>query len=238
MLFCFRTCARCEESTLTRSTSSAADSRARTSAKRAEELASVVLEAAFGSKCCDSSENSDHDMSPSKTLQRSDGEDLTSFSKGLPHAGIMHSGGVSELTISALRTAGKGSLLWPTATAMDAKSSTRAWLDRWIQAGGHWPTPGASNFNLSETPDTWMARKARGEAKGIRNGLVLGIAVQLWNIRRHPSTMQGGRIIWPKVALNPRFSEALMGFPRGFVTRSLEPSEMPLFQHVQRSRDT
>jgi hypothetical protein len=61
---------------------------------------------------------------------------------------------------------------------------------------------------------------------------VLGIAAQLWDFRQRHSMTTDGRGGSLKADLNPRFVEALMGFPSGHVTRNLEPSEMPLFQHA------
>lgn len=50
-------------------------------------------------------------------------------------------------------------------------------------------------------------------------------------------TSKDGRVTSPTVALNPRFVEALMGFPIGHVTRPLALSEMPLFRSVRKSLD-
>lgn len=84
-----------------------------------------------------------------------------------------------------------------------------------------------------------MERKAKHEATSqIRNGMPLTIAVELWDAHQGHSMPKPGKAGLRAVDLNPAFVEALMGFPSGFVTRSLEPSEMPLFRRVGNSSDT
>lgn len=236
------------------SKSSAGGSRVKTSARPAEAMASAVLEAAFGSRCSESSRAADPSTSPSKTSLPCGVEEWTKSSKALPHAGMMRSGSLYKLTISGLRTAGKGCSLWPTSLTTDAKEAggragrqshggqsltdaVRLWIERWRVVGA-WPTPASSNFNHTETVDSWLRRKAEGETQGHRNGLVLGIAVQIWYSHLAPLMPTVGPGGSNKAVLHPPFVEALMGFPRGHVTRSLQPSEMPLFRDAPKSQDT
>ncbi len=96
------------------------------------------------------------------------------------------------------------------------------------------PTPTASFFNDGESPDSWMARRARIKEKGINGNwmeMPLSIAAQLltptandwksqtnWEAReRHgpqrlPDCLPTGEATY----LNPCFVEEMMGFPVGW----------------------
>jgi hypothetical protein len=106
-----------------------------------------------------------------------------------PRSGSMRRGHAFAPATSARPTnanASSSSLGWPTPTAADGDRSSQA-IPRsnptLLGAARLWPTPTASNPNEHETPESWLARQQREQAKG-RNGngmgTPLGMAVKLW----------------------------------------------------------
>lgn len=129
------------------STSFAEDSHVKTSASLARELASQVIEAAFGETSLGSSKKQNLGSLRSRTSDHSSTEACATFSRTLPLSGMMRSGSLCELNMSALRTAAKDSSLsrgergknWPTATRSDVKQGRRHgyMLDAVIIHGHH-----------------------------------------------------------------------------------------------------
>ena len=100
------------------------------------------------------------------------------------------------------------------------------------------PTPSAGLHNYDETPEGFMARRARLKAKGINGngaGIPLGVAVKLPSqLLTFTATDWKGRTNWQAAGrngpqllpdliqtgaatyLNPSFVEEMMGFPVGW----------------------
>lgn len=106
-----------EGQTLSQSMSFAAGSRARTYRTQGSELASTGSEADSGVSSSDSLASYDPSTSWWKTSQPSLFEDSMLSSLTLPPQGSMQSGRLYERPISALRTPGTASGLWPTPRA-------------------------------------------------------------------------------------------------------------------------
>ena len=212
---------RSENSSLFQLTSSAADSRARISARPAPGLVlggsgrafGLISSASFASWCPDSSSW--------KTYQRCLFGGWETYSAGWPRAGTMQNGIASRLKPSAPLTGVTGS----------------SW------SRGEYPTPAATRYGTSQnegkiphnrptagTPSlyTWAAKwptptagdcKRSGAAgystkSGRHEGTTLTDATcRTPGLRRPEICTHGGEC---RMRLNPRFVESLMGFPEGW----------------------
>ena len=172
-----------------------------------------------------------------KTCQALFEQDYPLSSIPLPTSGSMRNGECSERPPLAPRTVESGSGLWPTATAHDGKGDAPSQADRkspglpqaslTVQAK-MWPTPRAM--------DGFTSPAARQVTPGISHGMELPRRAKMWPTPRAPegfmgtdpqhgtgghhgpTTMTGG----PNgMVLNPRFVEALMGLPDGWLTPSI-----------------
>lgn len=191
----------------------------------AEELASLVLEAAFGSSSPGSCESSDLPTSSSRTCPLFPQEVSTASSNRLPRAGTMRSGYLSELPTWVRRTVGNGSSWsrgeYPTPTASSYGSSQNGINGK----GGDFERPSASTISLwayarrelwptATASDAKMARRAGYMLTGNQGRTLLDAAATHFRLR--PTTRQDGERGPSKVGLNPEFVEVLMGFPRAW----------------------
>jgi hypothetical protein len=197
-LFDTMTFERSEPTTSSPLTLSAEDSPAPTSRLLAEELASRVLTAAFGSSISASFASFDRDSWSLKTSQRSVLEDSTGCSLALPKAGTMRCGFLYELPTLVRRTSGRdcssslGESAWPTPTRCGNynRKGLSATSGDGLATAVSWPTP---------TSRDWKDGDCRN-ADVEQNGLLGRVAL----------TDQ------PKGSLNPAWVEVLQGFPQGW----------------------
>ena len=211
------------------SMSSAADSRAKTSALPDEARASTVQSPDSGWKWPASFARWDHATCSWKTRQRSLVEGLDVFSETWPRWGMMQNGECSELKQPELHTkSANESGLWPTPLASgDRKSKFAQGGTPLGYAVRYWPTPtvtgnhnrkGASKNSgeVLATAVKWATptchdRKGKSGAKRGRNA-------------------QGSECLTEQVGgtLNPTWVEWLMGWPMGWT--DLKPLAMDKFQ--------
>lgn len=115
------TCERSPQSQPTngKSMSSAADSRAKTSAAQANAKESMDSDQDCGRSCCEPFAYYDPESQSLRTCQRSLFEDWIPFSATLPRAGTMRNGRLWARPNSGRITYGKESSFWPTPQASD-----------------------------------------------------------------------------------------------------------------------
>lgn len=214
------TCAQSEHATLSPSTLSVEDSPAKTSATLAKELASRVLEAAFGSSTHELLASYDHDSSSWKTSQRSLLAGSTECLVTLPRSGTIRSGSLCALPTLGHHTSGSDCSSWPTPLS----SETGARNTKFAQGGtplsmaARWPTPTrCGNYNrkgLSATSGDRLATAVNWPTPTSRD----------WkdgDCRNADVEANGllGRVALtdqPKGSLNPAWVETLQGFPQGW----------------------
>lgn len=143
--------------------------------------------------------------------------------------------------------------MWATPVASENANRTNAAPPSVSDGRGHgvqlaaqvkmWSTPAASAPQDGESPETWRARQKTLAEKGINgNGAGVPLAIQakehvLATDPTHPLPMtstDGVNTLPSTLVLNPRFVEALMGVPLGWL--SCEPVETESFRRWRRSR--
>lgn len=119
--------------------------------------------------------------------------------------------------------------LWPTPTAVDSRSSAAAHLS--TDSGRH---AGVTLTDASRAWPTPTARDGKGAFTGHRNG-GRDLPDDASHFRLGQATPKHGHDGSPKAALNPRFVEALMGWPIGSTdcgfleTESCHSKQLSLF---------
>lgn len=203
-------------------TLSAVDSPAKTSATLAKELASRVLEAAFGSSTHELLASYDRDSSSWRTSQRSLLVGSTECLVTFPRSGTIRSGLLCALPTLGHHTEENASSSWATPQRHDAKQlNGTSTFGRCLPSESDesaWPTPTrCGNYNrkgLSATSGdglatavNWPTPTSRDwkdgdcrDANVEANGLLGRVAL----------TDQ------PRGALNPAWVETLQGFPQGW----------------------
>jgi hypothetical protein len=116
---------------------------------------------------------------------------LEPFSETWPRAGMTRNGTAYRLPPSAPLTDATACGSWRTPCAEEAthpgrrvtKPGQKYHLTTQVQEREMWPTPDSGAFNLTESPETVLARQATQKARGINGngfGLRLATAAQLW----------------------------------------------------------
>jgi hypothetical protein len=204
-----------------------ADSRARTSASREQELESVGPGVDFGQKWHGSFAKYDQSSSAWKTAQCSLVEDLEWFSETWPRWGSMRNGVSYLRQIPALPICASGSGLWPTPTVVMSVTTPEKFRARQLrlkerhagrtgngcgpslaQAVVLYPTPTATDYKGSPSPQKVQERMA-ASSRGVRL----------------PEQLARVGSVGP---LNPNWVEWLMGWPIGWT--DLKPLETARFQ--------
>lgn len=216
-LFDTATCEKSEGITSRESRSSAEDSPAKTSATLAKELASRVLEAAFGSSTHELLASYDQASSSWRTSQRSLLVGSIECLVTLPHSGTIRSGSLCALPTLGHHTEESASSSWLTPRAFDQHEMTSRLHDgervvgnRVIRKSGtdfamglslqvNWPTPTSRDWKDGD------CRNADVEANGLLGRVAL--------------TDQ------PKGSLNPAWVETLQGFPQGWTVGPQEEAK-------------
>ena len=160
-------------------------SRARTSARREKEQASMAPGLASGGKCTELSMKYDLNSHSWKTHLCLWEEDLPESSVTLPKSGTMRNGLCWERTTWEPRTSGNASGYLR--RLQQRKVSTAGANSRQApRSRGMWPTPRAGKSS-SENPESWLTRYAVGKV----STPPLGLAVKLQP--RKPGTSGWGR---------------------------------------------
>ncbi len=114
---------------------------------------------------------------------------------------------------------------WPTPTAMDSESSACAHLT--TDSGRHsgttltdamrmWPTPAATSYGSSQNGINGKGGEFERPSAGTPSLETLARNGELPSLRAPETPMAGGNTSPTGLILNPRFVEALMGFPIGW----------------------
>lgn len=134
------------------------------------------------------------------------------FSGSWPASGSMRSGRVFRRRMLAPLTSASGGSAWPTAKASQggsepdhARKKRGAGGPRLDGAAKAWPTPTARD---------WRDGDVRG--MDVPTKSILGRTAPRWRGLQDKTTSTDGGDTSAKVVLNPRFVEALMGFPDGW----------------------
>lgn len=183
------------------STSSAADSHAKTSAAPAKKPALMVSSLVFGPSSSESFASLDRTISSWRTSQTSWLEDLAGFSAIWPRSGMTRNGIAFRLLPLAPRMAVtvSGSSLIPTPTKGDAKSAANATARRHRipPTGVHAGMTLTDFVRIYPTPQARQKQHGRGGGRG-RGSISRGGGLMLDNVL-------GGKP-------NPQFVEWLMGY--------------------------
>ena len=214
------TCEPSERATSNPLTLSAEASPAKTSATLAKELASRVLEAAFGLSTLESFASFDPDSSSWKTLQRCVLEDSELYSETWPHSGMIQFGRAYELPTLERHTEENASSSWLTPRAIYGEHSgmtcTRHLTGQAINSA--WPTPTVcGNHNRAgSSPKSGdglatAVNRPTPTSRDWKDGDCRNANVEQNNLL--------GRVALehqPRGSLSPDWVETLMGFPAGW----------------------
>ena len=225
-----------------KSTSSAADSLARTSASPARVRDCQANALDYGANTPALFASFDHDSSSWRTSQHCLVEGLQKFSETWPRSGMTQSGTAYQLPPLAPLTDATESGLLPTPEASNTKAIALRSAGRsprnFLQPI-RWPTPRANDAE----------KRGNFDAENPRNGLAG--AVKLWPTPTSSLGTKGGRVTARKSReggtlieavsarssttgqLNPTWVEWLMGFPLGWT--ALEPSATPSSRKSRKS---
>lgn len=223
------------------STSSAADSRARTSALPGAVLVLTASAADYGASTPESLASFDPATSSWRTSQRCLGGDLTAYSETWPRSGTMRNGTLYRLPplVRLIAGIGSGSLL-PTPCESNADRGGRGELIGFLRGtrgyrGAMLPTPTAdsavnrqSRYAQGGMPLTMAARLLpTPRASEWRGTGPLGSKSHLHRLSRGylDATMQERSGATGR--LNPRFVEWMMGFPPGWTEVDSPASATP-----------
>lgn len=225
-------------------TSYAEASPVRTSRKLETERASTENAPDSGAKCAASSTSSGRRSSSSKTLLRSLREGWIECSAISEGSAIEWRPASSPRPTLALRTSASDCSSWPTPVARDAKGVTSANRNTpsLPDAVRRWPTPTRGDAESSARHTTTTGKS--------HDGTTLTDAVRMWptptasdygsSNNGDPGDGRGAFATAGKASLstmarrsgghlNPRWVEALMGFPDGWTDGPLDLGTLPLF---------
>jgi hypothetical protein len=191
-------------------TRSAEASHARTSAMQGQVRAWQASAAAFGINTPVLLASFDPASSSWRTSARCFLEGWMRFSEPLPPSGIMQSGKLYELPMSARHIKEPASGLWPTPTVngnYNRKGCSATSGDGLATRVKMYPTPTATDFKGSVSLQSANARSAHPRGKRLPEALAVEMQTEV-----------GG-------TLNPAWVEWLMGFPIGHT--DLQPSGTP-----------
>lgn len=202
------------------SISSAADSPVRTSAARASELASLVLEAAYGTSSLASLRAAVHRGSSSKT---SEAEQSSGFPRYAEHWNDTATRRYRSRLRRAIAERPTNAHAFSSSRALPPTATTKSW-HRQTMAGGErvslrelLPTLGASSHGSNRGGQVGRVGEIRPSLRGLLPTLTTQRATYATRRDQVYPTLHG-TVDGP---LNPRWLEWFMGFPDGWLTSEL-----------------
>lgn len=219
--------------------SSLADSPAKTSATRESAPVSMGAEAGFGLNMLESFPKFDLNLSSLRTSGPSSREGSTESSIRLPRSGSMRNGVVSARPTLVRPISANESSSWPTPTATTCGANQGGGAGRvgpirpsLTTLGKSWATPRASMINvcasdtnraiqdLPRQASDWATPTSRDWKDGANPSMLVPTKSLLG--RQAPrSGIDGSSFCECPRTLNPRFVEALMGWPEGWSIASI-----------------